>query len=186
MPGALRAVAEFFSAHPEIDCVIGDQETVDQDGKYLCTVKNTPFNFRRTLYGGAMVPQPSTFFTRKALEVTGPLDLGLNYQMDYEFFLRMAYRGIKFGILPQPLASFRFHALSKTISEYHTKVHRANMDIRKRYSRLKLRSGSQTETLFKMLRWMHRLETYLIRMATRRDFIPFRGTYARKVKLRRT
>jgi len=183
LPGALEAVAEFFQNHPGIDCVIGDQDTIDPKGQHLCTVKNIPFSFRRTLYGGAMVPQPSTFFTRRAYEAAGPLDTGLHYQMDYEFFLRMASRGVRFGILPRPLAAFRLHRASKTISEYHHKVQQANFVIRKRFSRLRLGDERLTALAFQTLRWLFRLETYLIRALTRGDLIPFRATYARRVKL---
>lgn len=183
LPGAFRAVVAFFQNHPEIAGVIGDQETIDPDGHHLCTVKNIPFSFRRTLYGGAMVPQPATFFTRKAYEITGPLDTGLQYQMDYEFFLRMASRGIRFGILPRPLAAFRLHRAGKTISEYYHKFQREKFLTQKRFSRLPLKDERLTALTFKVLRFMFRLETYAIRMVTRGDFIPFRATYARKVKV---
>jgi hypothetical protein len=184
LPGALQAVADYFQRHPDIGCVIGDQEIIDPKGRHLCTVKNIPFSFRRTLYGGAMVPQPATFFTRVAYEATGPLDTGLHYQMDYEFFLRMASRGIKFGILPRPLAAFRLHRASKTISGYYHQVQQVNLAIRKRFSRLRFSDERLTVLSFQALRWLFRLETYAIRAWSRGDFLPFRATYARRVKLR--
>lgn len=183
LPGAINSVVSFFNEHPDIGCVIGDQEVIDSDGKYLCTVKNIPFKFRRTLYGGSMVPQPSTFFTKNALDVTGKLNIDLHYNMDYEFFLRMAYKGIKFDNIKKPLSAFRLHKSSKTVSEYYNRVKQDNFKVRKRYSKLRLGNDSLTYITFGILKWFYRLEAFLIRVIIRRDFIPFKATYARRAKI---
>ncbi len=182
LPGAVSVVVSFFQEHPNIGCVIGDQEVIDAGEKYLCTVKNIPFNFRRTLYGGAMIPQPSAFFTRDALHVTGDLDIGLHYNMDYEFFLRMASRGIPFDIIKKPLSAFRLHKESKTVSEYYDKLKRDNFAVRKKYSEFRLGNDKLTYLAFGILKWFYRSEAFLNRVITRKDFIPFKATLARRTK----
>jgi len=183
LPGAISAAVSYMQDRHDVSCIIGDQETIGPEGEYLCTVKNIPFNFCRTLYGGSMIPQPSTFFTRKALDIAGYLDTSLQYQMDYDFFLRMAYKGIRFGIIERPLAAFRLHHMSKTVSEYSNKVKQANYIVRQRFSKLWLGNAQLTQILFESLKWIFKCETYLIRIITRKDFVPFRGTYARIFKL---
>lgn len=182
-PGALDSVVSFFHQHPDVGCVIGDQEVIDSEGKYLCTVKNIPFHFRRTLYGGAMVPQPSAFFTRKALQATGSLDVGLHYNMDYELFLRMASKGIKFDIIKKPLSAFRLHKASKTVTEYYDKLKKDNFQVRKRYSTLRFGNDRLTYLTFGILKWFYRGEAFLNRVITRGDFIPFKATFARRTRV---
>jgi glycosyltransferase involved in cell wall biosynthesis len=117
-PGALARVAQFFQEHPECGAVIGDQESIDKDGRVIDLKKAVPVTFRRILYSACAVPQPSTFFTRRAWEITGDVDTALHYVLDYDYFLRMQARGIRFGLIKSPLARFRLHADSKTVSEY--------------------------------------------------------------------
>lgn len=180
-PGALFKVAAYFRQHPEIRCVSGDIVMIDQTGKVLYARKVIPFQFRMALYGGCLVPQPSTFFTRGALEKTEELDTGLQYQMDFEFFLRMASQGVKFGIIRVLLAAFRLHPASKTISEYDEKVAQANFIIRRRYSHLRFRNESVERAVFTALKWLYRAKGFLIRAVTRGDFIPFKGAVARRL-----
>ena len=133
-----------------------------------------------------MVPQPSTFFTRQALDSAGYLDTAIQYQMDYEFFLRMSHRGIRIGILRQTLAAFRLHHLSKTVSEYGNKVRLSNYDIRRKYSKLWLGNDKATMIIYDCLKWLFKCETFFIRVIMRGDIVPFRATYARVIGINRT
>ncbi len=114
LPGALSKVATYFQEHLRTGCVTGDIVMMNHAGEPLFTRKVIPFQFRMALYGACLVPQPSTFWTREAWEKTGEVDTELHYQMDVEFFLRMASRGTGFGIIREPLAAFRIHADGKT------------------------------------------------------------------------
>jgi len=180
LPAAIPSVVSFFQAHPGIGCVIGDMAIIGPDSECLFVRKSIPFKLRRTLYAGWIVPQPATFFTRGAFERTGKLDTELQYQMDYEFFLRMALTGVRFGNIRRPLAAFRLHKSSKTVSEYNTKVDQVNYVIRRRYSTLWLGNDRLTYAGFKALKWLYRLEAFLMRATTRGDFVPFRGSYVRR------
>lgn len=181
LPGTLFKVVHYFQKHSEVECVYGDIIMIDQVGKTLYKRKVIPFQFRMALYGACLVPQPSTFFTREALGKTGELDISLHYQMDFELFLRMASRGVKFGIIRRPLAAFRLHSAAKTVSEYTRKVAQANLIIRRHYSRLRFCNESVERTAFCTLKWLYRAKGFLIRAITRGDFIPFKGAVARRL-----
>jgi glycosyltransferase involved in cell wall biosynthesis len=60
-------------------------------------------------------PQPSVFFTRKALKLTGVLREDLHYAMDLELWLRMA-QDVPITVIEQHLSWWRTHEDSKTWS----------------------------------------------------------------------
>lgn len=178
-PGALRKVADYFAAHPAVGAVIGDLEIIDQGGRRLVTKKAVAATFRRNLYSGCAVPQPATFFTRRAFNTTGELDASLQYQMDYEFFLRMQARGIRFGLMREPLARFRLHGDSKTVSEYRKAFWRDFGRIQGAYLRVPLQ-GRPLEAYRQAMKWLFRLEIYLVRAFSRGVIMPFRSSNARR------
>ena len=180
LPGALSRVATYFQAHPEIGCTSGDIVMIDQAGETLYSRKVIPFQFRMALYGACMVPQPSTFWTKEAWEKAGGVDPGVHYQTDFDFFLRMASQGVKFGIIRELLAAFRLHATSKTVSEYTGRVAQANLIIRRRYSDLRFHNECIENTTFTTLKWIYRAKGFLIRAVTRGDCVPFKGVVARR------
>jgi glycosyltransferase involved in cell wall biosynthesis len=71
----------------------------------------------RRLVGRDFIPQPATFFRRELLDTVGPIDEALHYAMDYDLWLRFA-RVSAPVFIPQPLASFRWHAGAKTGGGY--------------------------------------------------------------------
>lgn len=177
-PGALQKVADYFHANPDAGAVIGDLEIIDSAGNLIDLKKAIPVTFRHNLYSGCAVPQPATFFTRQALALTGELDTMLQYQMDYEFFLRMQAKGVKFGLIREPLARFRLHGDSKTVSEYRRKFWQDFARIQAPYLR---RAPVGWENLRRRaMKWLTRLEIYLARAFTRGVLAPFRNTRARQ------
>jgi glycosyltransferase involved in cell wall biosynthesis len=178
LPGTLERVADFFSSHPAVDLVYGDLLLIDSSGKTLGIRKVVPYNYTLALYGLSAVPQPSAFFRRRALDVVGLLDEELHYQMDIEFFLRFGKRGLNIKHLPVPLAMFRLHAQSKTVSEYHGKVRQANRRILEKMLGRTIAEGETWK--FQMLRLMARFIIYLQRAVLRFDFLPFRAKRAMK------
>jgi glycosyltransferase involved in cell wall biosynthesis len=178
-PGALSQVARFFREHPACGAVVGDTEIIDKDGRVTLVKKIVPINFRRTLYSLCAVPQPPTFWTRQAWEVTGDVDVTLKYQMDVEYFLRMQARGVRFGVLRRLLAQLRLHRDCKTVSQYDNLVWAANRRIQDGYFRVPLR-GASREVYRQAMKWSYRLQIYLLRAITRGTIVPFSATRARK------
>jgi glycosyltransferase involved in cell wall biosynthesis len=84
--------------------------------------------------------QPSSFWTRKAWEVTGVLDQTLHYAFDWEWFIRAKLAGVDFKPRTRALSIYRIHSIQKTgtggdsrLNEMLEVVHRHTGG---RYSRL--------------------------------------------------
>jgi glycosyltransferase involved in cell wall biosynthesis len=71
-----------------------------------------PFN-QTLLETADFLDQPSVFWTRKAWEITGPLDESLNYGFDWEWFLR-ASRFCRFTAAEGLLSRYRIHQAHKS------------------------------------------------------------------------
>lgn len=174
----LDTVSRFFQEHPDVDLVYGDIILIDKHSNVLGVRKVVPYNYTLALYGLSAIPQPSTFFHRRALDVVGLLDEEFHYQMDTEFFLRFGKKGLKIKYVPVPLAKFRLHSESKTVSGYHDKVQQANRRILEKM--LQRTITEQEAWKFQMFKLMARFVIYLERMVLRFDFIPFRAKRAMK------
>src|SRR5207302_11160854 len=76
--------------------------------------------------------QPAVFFRRDVVRRHGGLDDRLQYCMDYEYWLRLAGRGIRVGQIPDVLAGSRLHAATKTLGS-RVKVHREINEMMRRH-----------------------------------------------------
>jgi glycosyltransferase involved in cell wall biosynthesis len=61
-----------------------------------------------------IIPQPSTFWSRRALLECGHLDESLHYSMDLDYWIRLARKGFSPTVLHEPIAVFRIHPDTKT------------------------------------------------------------------------
>ncbi|MFN8535553.1 MAG: glycosyltransferase family 2 protein [Dehalococcoidia bacterium] len=117
-PGALQEVARVFSAQPDLDILYGERILLIDENSALIGIDRAPsFSIERLLRGD-FIFQPTTFMRRRVIERAGPFDPSLRYVMDYEFFLRAALAGCRFERYDgPPLAAFRLHSQSKTLSK---------------------------------------------------------------------
>jgi glycosyltransferase involved in cell wall biosynthesis len=58
--------------------------------------------------------QPSSFWTKKTLDVVGPLDTTLNYVFDWEWYIRAQQKEVKFTPVSEFLSLYRKHDTHKT------------------------------------------------------------------------
>jgi len=113
-PGALRTVAEFFAANPEIAVVYGDAQYIDGNGSLIGPCAHIePFNLNRLRHYSDFIVQPAAFFRRSAYESVGGLDTRLHYGMDYDLWLKLAER-FKVAYFPTLLANYRWLTNNKT------------------------------------------------------------------------
>lgn len=114
-PGAFAAAAEVFAKNPHADVVYGGATYTDVRGKHIsyCT-HIEPYDRDRLLYYSDFIVQPTTFLRRRALDAVGGINVGLNWIMDYELWIRFAQHGCKFVYTPRVLANFRWLSDNKT------------------------------------------------------------------------
>lgn len=116
MPGALAEVAASFAdpGRPDLcyGTCIGFRET--EGGLDAFPFASGPFD-RERLARQAYILQPSAFWTRALWKAAGPLDEGLHYAFDWEWFLRAAQLA-DFRFRPRAYSLFRYHGQNKTTS----------------------------------------------------------------------
>ena len=115
LQGCFNHMQEWFSRHLAYDVVYGDYCLVDLQGKLIAVHKEIGFDafilkYHQELY----IPTATTFFKRKIFEEGDLLNIDYQYAMDYEFFVRIAQRGYKFGHIPQLMANMRWHQEAKS------------------------------------------------------------------------
>ena len=121
-PGALTTVCEFLDAYPQVDLVYGDADHIDTSDRVIEPYPTEPWNFQR-LTEACFLCQPAVFFRRSVVERFGPLDIRLQYCMDYEYWIRLGQGGARFAWIRETLAGSRLHPATKTLGQ-RVAVHR--------------------------------------------------------------
>jgi len=107
LPGALRAVTDFFAAHPEVDLVYGDVVMVDGSGRYLWHRKMlTPLKYH-TWTCHLSTLSCATFFRRRVVfDSDCFFDPNLRDVGDGEWMLRLLRRGVAMATLGRFTSAF--------------------------------------------------------------------------------
>lgn len=114
LPGTLATVAREIAGR---DFVYGKSQFIDEHGKVIGKYPTEPFDADR-FAAFNFIAQPSTFFTRAALEAVGGPEASLHYCMDYDLWIRLSHR-FALHYVPEFLSTFRLHDESKTVSPAH-------------------------------------------------------------------
>lgn len=159
LPGTLRTVVDYFEEHPECRWLYGRCIIIDKDGrerwKWITRYKN--LSLKRFSHSKLMrenfISQPAVFFRKDLFLEAGPLDLSLNYAIDYDLWLRFS------GIAPahviyRDLSAFRRHGASKSETGYRRQF-REQYEVAERYNL----------TLFNRI--IHRFNTWKIVLSYR-------------------
>jgi hypothetical protein len=112
-------IAQEFVKHGDADIIYGDYTWVDEQGRMKCIRREIEFSefvlaYHRVLY----VASVSTFFRRRIFDEGNWLDTRFQYSMDYEFFLRLVYKGYRFHHVRSILADFRWHSQNKSTTAH--------------------------------------------------------------------
>lgn len=127
LPGCFNQVTKAFTNHPETDIVYGDYYWSDEMGKITQLRRELDFDFFLLKYLHILyIPSTSTFFKQKIFQENNFLDTSLKYSMDYEFFLRLAYKQYKFNHINAYLANFRWHKQSKSSIAFKEQLEEKN------------------------------------------------------------
>ncbi len=119
LPGALIVVGKSFLNNDSFIAVTGRSVYIDQD--------SCPFNIhvprkrskRAMLLWGHGLNQMATFWRKEAYEKVGGLDVSMTFSFDYDLFVRLKMFG-NIEIMPNYLAAFRWHSLTKTSTMFDT------------------------------------------------------------------
>jgi hypothetical protein len=104
-----------LAQHPQAGLVYGIGYYVDPSGSILRIVPTRPYSYS-TLIQGNYIAQPTVFLRREVVQQVGPIDLRFKFAMDYRYWLRCtAYTDFHF--VETPIATYRLHTSSKTVSE---------------------------------------------------------------------
>jgi hypothetical protein len=137
LPGALRHVAEIFTAHPEIHVVTGVRLRRRTDGSDEVRPSEDPID-TRAWFIAPRINQQATFIRLSALRAMGGIDERLHYVMDLELWWRnlFVHGPASVHVTQRPLAVFRMHKESKStkaqpafIDETAAILHGACMDV---------------------------------------------------------
>ena len=116
LPNTLVKVREYYAAHPDCDVLVGDAYMTEIDFKPINHFKfskaKLEFDYLMD-YASHHLIQPSVFFTRKAWDKVGPLDIHDHYAMDADLFIGMA-KHFNFHHIPLDIAYSVYHEACKT------------------------------------------------------------------------
>lgn len=117
LPGTLAAVAEGIR---NADCFAGAVQDIDESGIPRSVVlqrRLTAEAILRHPWRGSSYHQPGVWLRRKRFLDCGGLDRNLHFAFDREMMIRYLAAGASVRITDQPLAGFRLHAASKTVTQ---------------------------------------------------------------------
>lgn len=118
LDGTLLFVAQYFETHPDVQWIYGDCTQIDAEGQTLDTpFKAEPYSLKRLLTARRMIPQPACFWRKQLAEAVGPFDATMHFTMDHDYWVRAVADGFQPVYVEKPLAAFRLHGESKSVSQ---------------------------------------------------------------------
>ena len=118
LPGAVSAAVDAFERYPEADLIYGDVLIIDERGRTTGERKLTRMDLYDFLGHGDCLAQPATFWRRHIYERVGGIDRDYYFQMDLDFFIRVALAG-RLRHIRRTLAKMRMHAEGKMVKAEH-------------------------------------------------------------------
>jgi hypothetical protein len=114
LPGAVSKAVKYLRARPDVGLVYGEAHYIDAAGRILGRYPSEPLDLQR-LAEVCFICQPAVFFRAEVFRRVGPLDVRLQYCLDYDYWIRAA-RQFPMEHLGEYLANSRLHAEAKTVS----------------------------------------------------------------------
>jgi glycosyltransferase involved in cell wall biosynthesis len=108
LAGALERVARAIERFPEAEVLCGYMLKREPGGErmYQCAPERLRWDMT--------VNHPATWIHRRVFERHGGFDPEFRRAMDYEMFLRFRVAGVRFEVIPEPLARMEYGGLSES------------------------------------------------------------------------
>lgn len=155
LPDRLALQVAYLDQQPEIVCVGGAFEIIDEQGNLLRTKRHTldPDLIRFRLITGNQFAHPSVMFRKTVIIAEGGYNEAFRYAQDYELWSRLAHHGLKMANIADPVIQYRTHgdAISAHELTIWTAYDAAKTTIRKNVSRYIQISDEKFEVLFNRL-----------------------------------
>ena len=142
LEGSLKKVADFFLKNSNAFWLTGKCYVVDEKNKEvrkLITLYKNLFlkylRIKKIFSVVQFISQPSTFWRREVFDKVGPFDIRLNYDMDYDYWLRI-WKKYPLYYMDEYLSSYRVHKNSKAVVSPSTQFE-VQYQIIKKYERNK-------------------------------------------------
>jgi glycosyltransferase involved in cell wall biosynthesis len=119
-PQSLQNIAEAYRKYPD-SLLAGDVLYRYDDSNIAETVQQANIELRRLVEfwnNSASFHQPGIFIPMVLMKKVGMLDEDLQYAFDYELFCRLLFLA-DVAYLNQPVAMYRIHSMSKSVSQSH-------------------------------------------------------------------
>ena len=114
-PGSLNATVSALASDPPAVLAYGWCRYIDPEGRQLWLNKSGRLAERVLSWGPQLIPQPGMLVRRSAWNAVGGLDESLTMAFDFDLILKLRKHG-RLTCVEQPLASFRWHPDSLTVS----------------------------------------------------------------------
>jgi len=111
---AVATAVDAFEGDPSAEVVYGDADVIDAADRFLRVYPTEEWSLDR-LKLVCFLCQPAVFFRRSVFEQHGPFDERFDHCMDYEYWLRLGMRGVRFVHIPVRMAASRMHPATKTL-----------------------------------------------------------------------
>jgi len=134
--GVFERIARAYADHPEFDVIYGEAMFVDKAENQIRIKRDHAFDYKILLYYGCYIASTATSFRRRIFDDGVFLDPSYKVTMDYEYFVRLASMGYRFGFVPAPLAAFRWHD-SNISSRFATRRRYERLTVQRQYGGLK-------------------------------------------------
>jgi glycosyltransferase involved in cell wall biosynthesis len=115
LPRALERVAAEFG--DPTCCWVTGQCQFFGESRIQHHGREKPPRLRARWFDHCWISQPAVFWRRSLFDRYGLFDETLHYSMDYEFWMRLLLGGEHCHFIDFPLAAFRWHNVSKTVSD---------------------------------------------------------------------
>lgn len=177
LPGVFNIVADHFQKHSNVEMIYGNAEIIDENGTFLFHKKEISFDkYMGICFGfGLLISQPTAFWKRTVFDKVGYLNESLQYDMDGDFWSRMAFL-CQMEHIDQLIAQARYHRDAKTVRNFAQRgtlhLEESIREQKNSYQYLKI-SRFIPFRLFQRLVYIYRTKRILIRFIKGHYFVGY-------------